>query len=524
MSEYVSQGSCPKCNRERFALYSDGSQHCHKCDHHVFPDGNTKETPKLVSKNLIELEYHPLGSRKISQATCEKYGYGIGDFKGEPTQAATYADKDGNVVAQKFRLRNKDFSWIGDPKAASLFGQDKFTPNPKLHIVVTEGEIDALSLYEVNGGYPVVSIKNGADSAAKEIAQQLEYLEGFKEVIFMFDMDDPGIKAANECVQVLQYGKAKIAKLPLKDANDMLRAGRVKELIQAQWDAKPWKPKGILTAGDVAEAAKKPVEWGLSWPWESLTQATYGCRYGEVYGWGAGTGVGKTTAVFQVATHMAMVHGDSVGLIPLENDPSDSLKRVAGVHAQKILHTPDSKATQEELYEAIDVIVDAQKFFLAGDFERQDWDEVKSRSRFLVKAHGVKHIFLDNLTALVSAEDDKNKAIEKIMGEMARLAKELNICFHYVSHLTTPESGSHEEGARVVLKHFRGSRAIGFWSHFVFAFERDTQDTEKRNECLGRILKDRYTGKATGLTFGLEYSHETGLLSEAKVFAQVEEY
>jgi twinkle protein len=54
------------------------------------------------------------------------------------------------------------------------------------------------------------------------------------------------------------------------------------------------------------------------------------------------------------------------------------------------------------------------------------------------------------------------------MKEMAALANELQIIILFVSHLTTPEGKPHEEGGRVTIRHFKGSRAIGFWSHFMF--------------------------------------------------------
>lgn len=67
-----------------------------------------------------------------------------------------------------------------------------------------------------------------------------------------------------------------------------------------------------------------------------------------------------------------------------------------------------------------------------------------------------------------------------------------------------------------MLKHFRGSRAIGQWSNFVFGLERDQQcpDENLRHVSTLRILKDRYTGRATGQCLYLGYTPETGRLKE----------
>jgi twinkle protein len=98
------------------------------------------------------------------------------------------------------------------------------------------------------------------------------------------------------------------------------------------------------------------------------------------------------------------------------------------------------------------------------------------------------------------------------MAELSSLCQELECTIYYVSHLTTPEGKAHEEGGRVLEKQFRGSRAIAYWSHFLFGIERDKQDED--GATVFRVLKDRYTGDAAGLRFGLRYSTDTGLLEE----------
>jgi twinkle protein len=79
------------------------------------------------------------------------------------------------------------------------------------------------------------------------------------------------------------------------------------------------------------------------------------------------------------------------------------------------------------------------------------------------------------------------------MADMAQLAKALNVIIHFVSHLATPDGKPHEEGGRVMIRHFKGSRAIGFWSHFMFGLERDTQaeDDAVKTITTFRVLKDR---------------------------------
>lgn len=146
-----------------------------------------------------------------------------------------------------------------------------------------------------------------------------------------------------------------------------------------------------------------------------------------------------------------------------------------------------------------------------------DWEIICNKVRFLNHAEGVRIFYIDHLTALAAMEEDEKTALEEIMAEMAGLTKELDIVIHLVSHLATPEGKPHEEGGRVMIRHFKGSRSIGFWSHFMFGIERSQQedDPNKRNRSTLRVLKDRYTGRATGLCIPMQYDPETGRLSEA---------
>ena len=154
----------------------------------------------------------------------------------------------------------------GDLSKAGLFGQQLWSPGDRL--VITEGEIDCLSYAQVTGlTWQVVSVPNGASGALKTIRKQIHWIEQFKEIVFLFDQDEPGIKAARECAAILRPGIAKIAKLPLKDPNEMIMAGRDGELKSAIYSAQPYRPDGIVSGEDINLAdVLKGVPKGLDVP------------------------------------------------------------------------------------------------------------------------------------------------------------------------------------------------------------------------------------------------------------------
>lgn len=523
-SQFVQHVPCenPKCgSSDANSLYDDGHQWCFACHTYVHPDGSSEERSvgeaKKPSANtqLIRGEVKGLAKRGITEATCAKFGYQVGEDKaGRTCQIAPYYE--GNtLVAQKLRYADKTFKFIGEPKRAGLFGQQLWRDGGKM-VVVTEGEIDCLSVSQLqNNKWPVVSIANGAQSAKKAISKHLEWLEQFETVVLMFDMDEAGKAAAEECAPLFTSGKCKVASLPLKDANEMLVAGRGSEVIDAMWGARAYRPEGVVMAADlIDDACKEPLE-GDPWFLDALTKLTYGRRPGELYGFGAGTGVGKTD-LFTQSMAFDLRSGHMVGALYLEQDKVETLVRVAGKWIGRVLHVP-GEAPKDVREAAVREVGGIGRLALYDSWGMNDWETVKAKMRYMIVSLGCTHIYLDHLTAIVAGEEDENGALKVIMGELAGLAKTTGARIHYVSHLATPETGKpHEEGGRVAIRHFRGSRAIGFWTHFMFGLERDQQadDSEVRSTTTLRCLKDRNTGRATGKVIYLKYDETTGLLSE----------
>lgn len=515
-SSYRFKAHCPDCgSSDACAHYTDGHTHCFSCGKTRMGDGESTYRRPRVAEDFAPIrgDFQALSKRGISEETCRHFGYTVGEHRGRKVQVAPYY-KDGELVAQHLRTPDKEFPWIGETKGIQLFGQHLWRDGGK-KVVITEGEIDCMSVSQMqNNKWPVVSIPMGSKGAKKALADNLEWLERFDEVILMFDMDAPGREAVAECAPLFSPGKCKVASLPLKDANDCLQKGQGHAIIEAIWGAKEYRPDGIRSVDELAEQAEADIPRGRPWFLATLDELTYGRRPGEIYAFGAGTGVGKTDLFTQSICYDLIDLGLTVGVLYLEQPPVETLRRIAGKLAGKPLHIP-GKATPEERRAAIAQIKETQRLYLYDSFGAIDWDTIKSKIRYMVVSLGCQHIYLDHLTALVAAEEEERKTLDLVMAEMATLALEVGCTIHFISHLTRPEGKPHEEGGRVQIKHFRGSNAIGMWSHFMFGLERDQQaeDPADRGTTF-RILKDRNTGQATGKTIPLDYDPETTLLSE----------
>ena len=477
-----------------------------------------------MASDLITGDVRALRQRGISEETAKHFGYKVGSYRGQPVHICPLHNLKGELVAQQLRTQDKEFPILGDFKQMPMFGTKLWNKGKKL--VITEGALDCMALSQIQENkWPCISLPNGAGGAAKTIAANLSYFNNFEEVILMFDGDEAGEKATAACAPLFAAGKCFIATINgYKDANEALMAGDSRKILEAMWGAKVYRPDGIVSLADIREELEKPVEWGMSWYLPTLNKATYGRRLGEVYAIGAGTGVGKTDFLTQQIVHDMYELEKTVGVFFLEQRPAETAIRIAGKQAGKQFHIPDGDWTKEDRGVALDELMDHDRLRMYDSFGTCEWDTIKSNIEYMHHAEGIEIFYIDHLTALATGQgNDERVELERVTAAIAMLAKRLNVIIIMVSHLATPDGRSHEEGGRVSIRHFKGSRAIGFWCNFMFGLERDQQaeDLHERETTTFRVLKDRYTGQSTGMTFPLNYNHETGRLYEASPFDSV---
>lgn len=517
MGNVVRKERCPECaetgkdnSSDNLAVYDDGSTYCFACSYYTKGEGVEEQEDRTDN-----ITYEDIPNRGLTKRICEHFGYGIIRNNGKTKHAAQYYDNMGKMVAYKLRDDDKNMSVVGKLDKGMLFGKHLYNPTPKLFITITEGEIDALSVAEIQGKqFPVVSIPNGAQGAAAAIKNNLSWLSGFKYVVLCFDMDDAGRKAVEECAPLFEVGKVRVVKLPLKDANEMLVAGKGVEFKNALWNATTYRPDSILTMDEILDKGLKRPEQGLSWPWQCMTDATYGIRNNEMYMIGAGSGIGKSQFLIETSLHLVQTHNIKVGMIYLEQTPHQTLLKLAGLMLNKRLHVPSADWDEDLIREALATVKD--NIFIYNHFGAADIDTVLGKIRYFVKALGCQVILLDHITALAALMQDERKGLDEAMAKLGGLVHELDCTFFLVSHLAKPMGGeSYEEGRRVAPSSFRGSQSLQYWASYMLGLERNKlSDGEDRNVMTVRVLKDRFSGESDGLTFKLRYDKMTGRLIE----------
>jgi len=520
-SQKIQHISCEKCGSvDNAAVYTDGHTFCFGCQAFAAGDGGSTEISQQHHKrptDLIAGYYTTLEVRGISEETCRKFDYQVTDnYKGRPHQIANYRNTEGLVIAQKVRDASKNFSILGESKNMTLFGQHLWNSGKKL--VITEGELDCLSVSQVQGNkWPVVSLGQGASSGKKALIAQWDFLMQFEEIILMFDQDDAGQRAALECAESLPVGKVKLAILPYKDANECLQKGEGKAIIDAIWRAKDWRPDGIVSSDDFRDIiGKSDAASTVSYPYSKLNEMTLGIRTGLVTIC-AGSGVGKSTFVREIAYHLH-TSGQSVGLLMLEETNKRTLQGLVGLHMKKNIIITDGIG-EPEIVEAYDSLLGGNPIYLFDHCGCTAVDTIINRIQYMVKGMGCKTIFLDHISLIVSGMVtdkgvDERKLIDSIMTTLAKLVQELDICLFLVSHLKRPDGNKgHEDGAKVQLSQLRGSHALAQLADFCVGLQKNEDDpTDDTREIV--LLKNRFTGEV-GQADTLEYTRATGRLLEA---------
>ena len=525
-NEFVEHIPCPECgSSDANSLYSDGHTFCFKC--HARTHGNNTTTHNhQVSNVQLQGSARRLQSRGISERTCELFK----TYKDGEILRHYYFDSTGKVVGAKVRTKDKEFRCEGE--VSSLFGMQNFPVTTKIKkanftktLVITEGEMDAMSIYEAQPNYyAIVSIPNGAAAAKKAIQKSYEYVNSYEKVILCMDNDEAGHKAAIEAAGVLPPGKAYIGFLSdYKDASEALQAGEteaIRELLS--FGHKQYQPDGIVDAKTLLELVTTPSPPSdHDYPFDGLNKLLHGIRYGELVTITAGSGVGKSSILREICADL-LSKGERCGFLALEESNRRTALGLMSVAARKSLHLGEQQ--RSELTEIFDNTIANWNLHLFDGFGSYDPDHIYNRIEYMAAGLDTKVIFLDHLSILLSGlEGDERRMIDTTMTRLRSLVERTGISLFLVCHTTTPPNGqSHEEGGRVQLRSLRGSRSIGQLSDAVIALERNQQSGSERDATTIRVLKNRHSGEV-GEACQLKYDLNTCKFNETAATTEFDE-
>jgi twinkle protein len=528
-SKVIRKGSCDRCgSSDANVLYEGGTKFCFSC--RTYSKGEDMEqVQKPVSINSNHQNFSSgvvdgIPDRGIKKETANFFNVQVLHDRNSNVvkHIYPYYDINNSHIGNKIRLvANKGFSAEGNLPRAVMFGQNKFPQGGK-YLTICEGEIDAMSAYELQGSkWASISIKNGCQSALKDIKANYDYINKFDKVVLCFDNDEHGKKAAIKVAQIFEPNKCLIMDMRYKDANEYLMKGKKQEFTQDFWNAKPYTPAGIHNLADISSRiyAEDDTETCL-YPYAGLNEKLYGIRTGELVTFTAGTGAGKSSLMRELMHHLLTNTEHNIGVFSLEENITRTMLHIMSVEANDRLYIKEVQKnyTLEQLQEFERKTIGTRRFYGFDHFGSITTDEILNRVRYMVKALDCKYILIDHLSILVSGieGEDERRNIDQLMTKLRSLVEETRCAMLLVSHLRRASGDKgQEQGKEISLSMLRGSHSIAQISDAVIALERDQQaeDPTVANTTTVRVLKNRYAGE-TGVSAYLLYNKDSGRLTE----------
>ena len=334
------------------------------------------------------------------------------------------------------------------------FGWQAIEKNART-IVITEGEIDAMSMWAY--GLPAVSVPFGGGGGQKQnwIENDFSDFERFEKIYLALDMDEEGETAAKLIASRLGIHRCFRVSLPLKDANECLTKGiSAEEVSAAITNAQLYSPKGIDLAsafeGEVIDLLHEASRQdGATLPFSDHRGKVI-FRPGEVTVWGGITGHGKTQMTSFCAIDW-VIGGHSTCIASLEMKASRTLLRMCKQVANRGM---------------LDNNLISQSLSLLGEHNLVMYDRVgKINIEELLEVfeyararYGCTQFVIDSLMRLGVAVDDYNGQ-EAVMFKLVNWALENNVHVHLVAHVKKgteslrggrPPSGDDVKGAMEV--------------------------------------------------------------------------
>lgn len=327
------------------------------------------------------------------------------------------------------RRDGKKFIMVEPECEPCLFGWQAIPENAR-EIAITEGELDAITLFLY--GFPALSVPFGGGSGAKQqwIGHEYPFLERFENIYLCLDQDEEGQKATEEIVSRLGPHRIKVVKLPYKDANECLQKGVTAEEIRecfasaTSLDPGELKSPSFFLQAVIEEFFPVGGELpGFSLPWKVKGQPVRFLR-GEVTIWTGINGHGKSLVLILIMLY-AMAQGERVCIASFEMHPRKTLFRM--IRQALGLEKPEKREIESALS-----WLDGKLwiFDLLGTAKA---DRILEVFRYAYHRYGVQQFVIDSLLKCGIASDDY-KGQKAFLDALNDFANSTNSHVHLVAH------------------------------------------------------------------------------------------
>jgi len=370
------------------------------------------------------------GYRSISDEVNKFFGHLTELDENGRVKARYYPETNDDWKLSGYKCRNhpKDFSYgkVGSTgNRSQLSGQVKFKNGGK-YVLIVGGEEDKAAAYQMlkesqkggaqegYTGVAVVSPTSGEGSAAKQCANQYEWLDKFEIIVVGMDTDEAGEKAAAEIVKVLPKEKVRIAKWTSKDPNKMLEEGKSKQFVRDFYAAKSVVTNTVKDSTSMLEAMKGELtapKIALPPHMHKLQEAMGGgVRQGRIVNIIGDTSTGKSTHVNGIVYDWVFNAPEPVCIVSLEATEGQYALDIASLHLERNLTWYEDGQDiidyieQPEVAEMLDKLMykdDGTPRYYIIDERDGSIEQLEKQMERMYRQHGCKIFVIDVLTDIL---------------------------------------------------------------------------------------------------------------------------
>ena len=438
-----------------------------------------------------QANYQYIPFRGLSKETMEHWGVKtLLSGSGEPIQQEYIYPSGG----KKIRTLPKKFRAIG-LATDELFGMNLFTAGSSKMVTITEGELDAMSVWQMLGGArsryanPVVSLPSATPSG-KLWKNVHDWLNTFEKIVLSIDNDGPGDEIANKINNLFPNKVYRVDHSKFKDANEFLQAGKAEEFKSAWFNAARYVPDNILhSASDFLELFDNTpdhsyVPTGIP----DFDAKAMGLMQGHFTVFKAPTGIGKTE-LMRFLEHNFIKRGVAFATMHLEETKLRSILGLVSYDLGDNLTRKDlieERGRTEAVRASIRRIADSGLYYQYFLKDGQSEDDLVAQIRMFKEAYGCKFVMFEPIqdVVTVSSEDNKESKLAELAVRLSKVAADLNVGIVTIAH--TNEDNE-----------IKYCKMIGQRASVIVRLDRDkeAEDFQDRNTTRLYIEKNRPTSE-----------------------------
>lgn len=445
---------------------------------------NAEHVDILGQKEIAYFE-----NRGISQETLKKARVLKSSKTGDLLFFLTAGQDTKNkakIVGVKTRSLDKVIKCIPGSQSFLLFWE--LIPKKYESVIITEGEIDALSLMEA-GIENVCSIPFGV-SNIDWVDNQREWLETKKEVILWFDNDEAGRNGVEKAINRLKLIKGlKISVVNnkfWKDANEVLVNEGINSIIESIEECKEKNDTGVTDITQIARFDLNSIERFLTGV-KGLDLMLRGFKETEAIVIAGDNASGKTTFVGQVVLNaieqnkkVFMYNGELSDKLVKEWIYGQSRTKKDFYLYQDNLTLQKDWRLKDEVYLQLDERL-KNKIYVNTELKKSDGDLLLKKMQDVYDKHNCFVYVIDNLSTLTFDNNkQRHDQLSDFVSSLKDFAKLNKVCVLIINHIV--KTKDKDKGA------IRGGTGVTDMADTVLMIEREEDES-----CI-KIFKNRVFG------------------------------